>query len=168
MQGEIQAQFRPYYVVNLVWLPTLLIALGLWILGAHPSADWALAAVVMLVLAAGILFLLRRALARFGGNAMTVNAEGIDHWTWGFIPWSDIENVDFIRATPGFTFTYFVRVSLRDSRQYLGNVGRIERWLRTKSVRTATGYLDLLVSGLQPGPEEIHQVAKALLEQHSR
>ena len=168
MPSEIQARFRPYYVVNLLWLPTLLVVLGLWILGEQPSADWAVAAAVMLALSAGILFLLRRALARFGGNAMTVNTEGIDHWTWGFIPWSDIESVDIIKATPGFAFTYFVRVGLRDSRSYLGNVGRIERWLRTKSVSTATGYLDLLVSGLQPGPEEIHQAAKALLEQHSR
>lgn len=57
--NEIRARFRPYYMINLVWLPMVLTILGIWILESSPSPDWAAAAVVMLGLAAGILYMLR-------------------------------------------------------------------------------------------------------------
>ena len=161
--SEVKARFRAYYVMNMTWLPVVLGVLALWILSEQPSPDWAIAAYVMLALAAGILYLLRRALARIGASAMTINADGIDHWTWGLIPWSDIKDVALLRATPGFTFTYFLTVRLRDSAPYLGRVGGIERWLRTKSLGTTTGSIDLLISGLSPGPEELHAAAVAFL-----
>ncbi len=168
MESELQARFRPYYIVNLIWMPIVLVILGLWILSEQPSVDWAAAAIAMLALSAGILFMLRRAIFRFGSSAMTIDAHGIDHWTWGLIPWRDIEEVELRRETPGFTFTYFLRVNVHDSRSYLGNVGGIERWLRTKTMGTTTGYLDLLVSGLKPGPVQIHAAAAAFLEQRGK
>jgi hypothetical protein len=163
--SEVKALFRAYYVMNLMFLPVVLGVVALWILSEQPPPGWAIAAYVMLALAAGILYLLRRALARIGASAMTINADGIDHWTWDFIPWSDIEDVELLRATPGFTFTYFLTVRLRDSAPYLSRVGGIERWLRTKSLSTTTGSIDLLISGLSPGPEDLCAVAVALLEQ---
>lgn len=168
LQGEIQARFRPYYVLNMVWLPVVLIVLGLWIFGAHPPPGWASAATGMMLVAAGILYMLRRALARISDGAMVINAEGIDHWTWGFIPWSDIEDVELLRATPGFTFTYFLTLKLRDSAPYLSRLGGIERWLRTKSLSTTTGSVDLLISGLWPGPEAIDAAAAHFLEESRR
>lgn len=163
--SEVRARFRAYYVVNMTWLPVVLGVLALWILGERPPPGWAFAAGVMLALAAGVVYMLRRALARIGTSAVTINADGIDHWTWGFIPWSDIEGVELLRATPGFTFTYFLTVRLRDSATYLGRVGGVERWLRTKSLSKTTGSIDLLISGLSPGPEDLSAAAVGFLEQ---
>jgi hypothetical protein len=162
--GEIGARFRPYYIVNLVWLPAALTILGIWILKSSPSPDWAVAAVAMLGLAAGILYMLRRAIARFGDNAMTVDAQGIDHWTWGRIPWQEIESVELSKTIPAFTFVYMLKVNVRHPEAYLGNVNAIERWLRNKSFKKTSGSLDLLLNGLTERPERIGDVATLLFE----
>ena len=162
--NEIRARFRPYYMINLVWLPTVLTILGIWILESDPSPDWAVAAVVMLGLAAGILYMLRRAVARFSSDAMTIDARGIDHWTWGQIPWHEIQSVEVSKEMPAFTFVYMLKVGVRHPEIYLGNVNAIERWLRTKSFKKTSGSLDLLLNGLTENPRRIAEVATTLLE----
>ena len=161
---ELQASFKAYYFVNLLWLPGVLVFLGIWILTAEPSDDWAIAAVVMLVVAGGILYLLRRAIARFGRDAMTVDMKGIDHWTWGRIPWHDIESVELSRTIPAFSSVYMLMVKVRRPENYLGKVNAIERLLRTKSFSKTTSTLELLLNGLTQRPERICDVATALLE----
>jgi hypothetical protein len=166
--NEVRARFRGYYIVNLMWLPVTLVFLGILILGAEPSTDWAVAAIALLVVAAGILYMLRRAIARFGSNAMTIDVKGIDHWTWGLIPWSEIEEIEFSKTFPAFTFVYFLKVRVRDPRVYLGNISGIERWLRTKSLKTNTGSLELLLNGLTENPQRINDVANSLFEERRR
>ncbi|MBT8108487.1 MAG: hypothetical protein KJP17_09640 [Gammaproteobacteria bacterium] len=166
--NEVRARFRPYYIVNLVWLPIVLVVLGAWILTSQPSPDWAVAAVVMLGFAAGILYMLRRAIARFGSDAMIVDDKGIDHWTWGMISWEDVERIEFLKTMPAFSFVYALKIDVRNPESYLGNISAVERLLRNKSFTKTSGSLELLLNGLSIRPERIGETATAFFDARQR
>lgn len=162
----IEANFRPYYVVNLLWLPTVLIFLAAWILSVQPSKGWGLAAVAMLGIAALILFLLRRALARIGSPALTIDERGIDHWTWGLIPWEQISSIELLKTAPAFTYVFFLIVKVRRPELYLTKVSWFERLVRNRTVRADVNRLELLLNGLSVEPVRVHEAAETMLHRH--